>query len=331
ADPGLFVEPPGDLYYLAALCFGTAGAYYFYARRARARDDADAARLLSAYSPLGDDAKSRLMAGVQAELEAARRGPRRVPGQPRRAEGSTEATAGQGGAAHRTAHDPKTADGRRTANDNARRAGRREKADGVEPADEGQTDAPADPEGVVVPITRGRPARRRWLPQAVAAVAAVLLCVVLWPRPHNPLPVYQLSAESTTRKMRSVPTAPSARPVAGEDVLTLAPGETFEIVLRPASAVDDAVAAVYALRGSDFERTALSVEVSENGSVRVRGRFDAALRGSADTVELRVVVSGRGSLPGPEELASSAAQGGAQDGTWRILRLILETAPKGVL
>ncbi|MEO1366093.1 MAG: hypothetical protein AAFX50_02865 [Acidobacteriota bacterium] len=323
AEDALGEETPGELEMLEGLSFGTASADDAESLRTRARDDADAARLLAAYGPLGGDAKSRLMAGVQAELAASSRGPRRMLPQSRRTDDPS--------AGRRAGAPARPAVENRSANDNARRAGRREGVEGVESPDDGQADAPADPAGAVVPITRGRPARRRWLPQAVAAVAAVLLCVVLWPRPQDPLPAYQMSAESTTRKMRSVPTAPAPRPDTGVDVLTLAPEESFEIVLRPASAVDGAVAAVYALRGSGLERLALPVDISDNGSVRVRGRFDAALRGSSDAVELRVVISGGDSLPGPAELASSAADGGDGDAKWRVFGVTLEAEPEGVL
>ncbi|MEO1086014.1 MAG: hypothetical protein AAFY88_17380 [Acidobacteriota bacterium] len=322
AEDALGHDDSEDFEAFEALSFGTASADEVESLGAQARDDADIARRVAAFRPLGDDAKSRLMAGVQAQLSGPSRGPRAVASPPRRSEEpatapTSTATSGAQPAA-------------RSANDNRRQTGRREGAGGAEPADDGQADAPSDPAGAVIPFTRT--ARRRWLPQAIAAVAAVLLCVVLWPRPPGPLPVYQLSAESTTRKMRSEP-APTASEVAVVgDVLALADGDTFEIVLRPQSAVSGSVdAAVYALRGAGLERTALPAEVSESGSVRVRGRFDAALRGAGDNVELWVVVSAAGAVPGPEELDPGASIGDGEGQKWRVLRLILEGDPKGVL
>lgn len=301
AEDALQAYDDEDLGAWEGLALGTATPEQAEAMRVSAREDDEAARRLAAYRPIDGDARARLLAGVRAELGTSKhRGLRLVPDP-----AEDEAAADSGDA-----------------------------DDEVEPSrGDGSVATPSEAGAPVVAFPKARRGGRpsRWLSNSIAAVAAALLCVVLWPKPPAALPVYELSAESTTRKMRSHGAVdPGA--LAGE-VLALADGDTFEIILRPQRVVAGAVdVVVYARRASGWEKAEMRADVSENGAVRLQGLFDADLRGGSDSLDLWVVVAARGAIPTAAAVHRSGAPTADDESSrWRVLPLTLEQAPGGDL
>jgi len=108
----------------------------------------------------------------------------------------------------------------------------------------------------------------------------------------------------------------------------LAPGDRFEAVLRPATAVrrgDTLRAEAYLLRQGELRRLAVDNELDPQGSVRLTGTLDTDL--PAGTWTLWLVVGRRGALPDPADLRTSSA-GGRRTRSWVALPTTLLIQPR---
>jgi hypothetical protein len=153
----------------------------------------------------------------------------------------------------------------------------------------------------LVPIqgrTSPRWRRHAWLSAAIAAAA-----VLLWVRSPSapPLPGYELTISGGARGTRSH----SAEAVGD---LVLPPGSQFEIVLRPLTRAQGAVAVrVVLVRPQAVRPLDLPADISQEGSVRILGTADE-IDAAPGTWDLVVAVGRPQSLPSePRGIAALSA------------------------
>ncbi|HEV8240461.1 MAG TPA: hypothetical protein VGS57_13915 [Thermoanaerobaculia bacterium] len=141
---------------------------------------------------------------------------------------------------------------------------------------------------------------------AMGAAAAALTAVMLRP---PPLPAYALAELSGGSRMTR-----------GELVETpaLAPGDHFQVSLRPETAVRRAgllLAQAFLLRGGELRPLAVeTTEVDPSGAVRLSGTLDRDLAPGPWTLWL--VVGRRGTLPDPQRLRSFVTTSPVRERNW---------------
>jgi hypothetical protein len=150
---------------------------------------------------------------------------------------------------------------------------------------------------------------RRWWPVAAALAAAALLLVV-WPGGEQaPLPGYEVSLRGPVRADRSP--APAAADSPWEVPAVFAPGNRFELVLRPDHAVAGPVAVrTYRQEGGDLRPWPLPVDGPHDGAVRIAGTVGREIDLPAGETMLVVVLGRPRELPAAEEALARLGAGG---------------------
>ncbi len=159
--------------------------------------------------------------------------------------------------------------------------------------------------------TEGMTSRQRWpwtkirigwlLP--AAALAALLVLAVLPLGTPQPLPEYTAELRGGLKELRGSKTrVPGELPV-------LVEGSSFDVVLRPRSAVDGSlvVRCLLVHEGVVHERT-LPAEVAESGAVRIAARLGRDLDLEPGVWSLVTVVAHRRFEPTPAQLEAVARQ-----------------------
>ncbi len=168
--------------------------------------------------------------------------------------------------------------------------------------------APQQPRPRLLPF-RFPDLRRAGWRTAAAAAAAVAAVLVLFLRPQAPLPSYALhlsGGSSAMRGERPAGTAPD-----------FAPGERFQVILRPQTAVSRArslEAQCFLLRSRELRRLEVQRQLDAAGSVKMEGSMSRDLR--PGTWTLWAVVGRRGELPVPADLRSFPARGEVRQRHW---------------
>ncbi|MEM7583855.1 MAG: hypothetical protein AAF560_10780, partial [Acidobacteriota bacterium] len=150
------------------------------------------------------------------------------------------------------------------------------------------------------------------------------------PAAPNALPDYALTVEAGRSEMRG------AEPPS--QTLTLSPGDPFEILLRPASAVEQNLAVSVwverrqglepSLEPVGLEPVELGTEISDTGSIRLTGLADGSLTAGSPQVDLTIVVAARGEMPEPAELERFGGEPAATV-PWQRLRCRLLVSSEG--
>jgi len=134
----------------------------------------------------------------------------------------------------------------------------------------------------------------------LTAAAAMAASLVMFLRPLAPLPGYTLAAiTGGSRAMRGEAT----------EVPDFAPGDGFQVVLRPDTTVIRAKslkAQALLLRGRELRNLEVESHIEPNGVVKLEGSLDRDLQPGAWT--LWAVVGRPGKLPDPEDLRSFSAR-----------------------
>lgn len=143
------------------------------------------------------------------------------------------------------------------------------------------------------------PFRRRFVWSAVAAVAAAASVVMLL-RPPAPLPLYSPPEVS-----------PGVSAFRGEDPTSpvLTPGDPFEVLVRPRTAVSRATrleARCFLAQDGDLRPLEVRSEIDAGGAVRMKGSLGRDI--PPGTWTLWAVVGRRGELPAPAELQISTKE-----------------------
>ena len=187
---------------------------------------------------------------------------------------------------------------------------------GTEARSRSQSEAQAaQPRGKLLPF---RPAVRRlaaWGATATAAAATLAALLLRVP----PLPVYAMELSGGSRITR------------GESagVPELAPGDRFQAILRPDTAVPRAKSLrtrAFLLRGEEVRQVEVDSELDANGSVRVTGTLDPSLPAGSWTLWL--VVGRRGALPDPADLRSLTAARAERQRNWVAMPATLNVRPR---
>lgn len=275
------------------------------ALRREAGESVAASRALEAFSPLGDDFRARVVRAAREQL-----GPEGTP------------------AAARSGADPLWTEG-------IEDDGESGEADGRTPAA-----ATAGPPAPAPPPPRAAPPERtpwafrrepsdggaaRWA--AAAILAAAVLGALFWPEADPaPLPDYQAALLGEVRTERD-PGGGSGAPEGPETIL-FAPGNRFELVLRPETAVEGEIeVGTFREAGGRLVRWPLPVETAAGGSVRIAATVGRELE-LPDAGRTLVVVLGRpGRLPAADEVLAGLGGGSAAAPGWRAWRWRLAPAP----
>jgi len=170
------------------------------------------------------------------------------------------------------------------------------------------------------PATR----RRAALWGGLAAAAAIALGVAFGRGGSGDLPGYELAllaggAESQRSLAQPDPSAIRARA-----------GSVLDVVARPARRVTGAVEAraflVHDGRAAAWDG---AVEVTPEGTVRVRGRLDDRLPVEQGSWAIAVVVAPVGALPRDPQALARAAEDGPGDGSLRVARapIVAQSGP----
>lgn len=170
--------------------------------------------------------------------------------------------------------------------------------------------APAESEEPRSWLLPFRPAITRFGGWATAAAAAAAVLVLLL-RPAAPLPDYVLAKVSG-----GTSTWRGEEPEAA-NVAVLAPGDGFQVVLRPDTEVTRAKsleARALLLRGRELRNLETQSHIEPNGVVKLEGSLDGDL--PPGTWTLWAVVGRRGELPDPEELRSFSARSPVRQRDW---------------
>ncbi len=152
---------------------------------------------------------------------------------------------------------------------------------------------------------------------AAAAAAASLLMLL---RPLAPLPGYALAEISG-----------GSRALRGEtmEVQEFAPGDDFQVILRPETQVARArslTAQAFLLRGTELRGLPVRSHVEPSGAVKLEGSLDGDL--PPGTWTLWAVVGRRGKLPDPETLRSLAARSTVRKRDWVAVRTTVQVRPR---
>lgn len=110
----------------------------------------------------------------------------------------------------------------------------------------------------------------------------------------------------------------------------LRPGDTFEMVLSPASPVTGAIGArAFLLRASEVRPWSVPSSVGLDGSVRIAGQVDTLFAGvPAGPWEIAVAVGRPEVLPtAPKDIAGSATAD-VRPSAWRAVRELIRLEPR---
>lgn len=181
----------------------------------------------------------------------------------------------------------------------------------------------------VVPI-RSRFGRAFALAGSLAAAAAVVLALRSWgdrlasaPSPIAEMPAYVLDVMGGDRLERGAPEATA------EDAVRLAPGSRLSIVLRPATAITDPIAARgFFVRDGRAEAWSPSFEFASGGAVRIAGTREALFGGAPDgDYEIVLVVGRPADLPATIDAAEASARDGSRSVQVLRRRIRLASGP----
>lgn len=182
---------------------------------------------------------------------------------------------------------------------------------------------PAPPVPHVVPFSRPA-AHWRW---PLAALAAGILLVLAWPRREfDPLPAFGLSLEGGRAVSRAATTTPATEP-SEEEVPRLANGGRLVLLLRPATAIREPLAArTFLGTGTALRPLAAEPTISATGSVRVELTVGRELPDTAGRQQLAVLVGRRGKLPDTATLRALPTTAPPRQGEndWVLLRTAVE-------
>lgn len=275
------------------------------ALRRRAEESMEARQALETFSPFGDDFRARVVRAAREQL-----GPAAAPS-PAAAEVDTGWTEAEG---------------------QSERPDERLRGDGLaglrvpdEPAPRGA--APAERAAWTLPRESSRSRPSLWA--AAAALAAAVLAVVLWPEAGRaPLPGYQAVLEGALRVERG-PGDPGVSEPAWPEATAFAPGNRFELVLRPETAVEGAVEVrTFRQEGDSLVPWPLPAETPEGGAVRIAGTVGREVELPSGESTLVVVIGRRGDLPSPGEVLTRLGESGrAGDDDWQAWRWRLASLP----
>lgn len=153
---------------------------------------------------------------------------------------------------------------------------------------------------------------------AAAAAAAVL---VLFLRPSAPLPDYSMEVSGGSRATRGEEPE--------EMVTDFAPGDRFQVILRPqtaASGLKRLEALAFLSQGEELRRLDVQSELDPGGAVKMEGSLDRDLRPGIWT--LWSIVGRRGKLPDPADLAPLAARAAIRQRDWIVLPAEIHIHPR---
>jgi hypothetical protein len=279
------------------------------ALRRQAEESMEARQALEAFTPLGADFRARMVREAREQLGAARAAAdAEAAGRPATASPAADAelAAGPGGEARVPG---------------SRRPTERAPAEGT-PAETTRAEAAVRPFHLP---ERKRRSASRWV--AAAALAAALAAVVLWPE-AGPLPAYQAVLEGAVRTERGPGDAGEAA-AAWPEATPFAPGNRFELLLRPETAVERKIdVGTFRQDGGSLLPWPLPRETAGGGAVRIAGTVGREIRLPAGESTLVVVLGRRGELPTAAEVLAElgeSGRAGAED--WQAWRWLLELAP----
>jgi hypothetical protein len=177
----------------------------------------------------------------------------------------------------------------------------------------------ADPERARPRSSSVRP--RRW-PRTLAAFAAaatlaVAASALLFVRPAGaPLPPYAAVVDGEL-DVRALPAGPGG-------VARLGPGSSLDVVLRPATPVTGAVVArAFLVRDGGVRPLSAPLQVSEDGAVRLTGRYEALFAGEPPG-PCEIVIALGHTLPlDPASLKDAIAERGGDLRGGRLVRVPL--------
>lgn len=185
----------------------------------------------------------------------------------------------------------------------------RDQSPGIEPSKSGkvlQFPAPKGQFDAKAPSSTAADRRRPRFVLAVAGAVALAAALILTLRSPAPLPAYVLEVKAGDRQLRS--SAPEqGAPEPGEEVPTLTPGSRFDIVWRPATAVEGEIEVrAFLERQGRREPWQVAIEKSPSGSVRLEGEVGKELAAEAGEVVIWLVLGRSGELPDLETLDDRA-------------------------
>jgi hypothetical protein len=152
------------------------------------------------------------------------------------------------------------------------------------------------PPANLLPFPRRATRLAGWSTVAAAVAAAVLVLLL---RPPAPLPEYELSLSGGVSEMRGEP---------AEEVLELAPGDRFEIILEPQTAASRGKrleSRCFLARSQDLRLLEIQSQSDPRGAVKMAGAIPRDLR--PGTWTLWALAGRRGKLPEPADLLSAKA------------------------
>jgi len=171
----------------------------------------------------------------------------------------------------------------------------------------------------VVPFRRRAEQLGGWL-VGMAAAAAVLFLMLRSPGSLPPLPEYTAVPSGGVQTLRGAP--PQA-------LGTLLPGSTFDLILRPGTAVSGPVEARYFLaRGGEVRPWPVpkgAMQSSGDGVLRIHGMVGGAIVIPPGGWTLWAVVGRPRSLPDAAALRADLAQGQTRTPYWQALKIDLKT------
>jgi hypothetical protein len=161
--------------------------------------------------------------------------------------------------------------------------------------------------------------RRRKLTSGlvVLAIAASVSMIFLRPSSTSP-PAYVLEISAGDRTLRS-------GDLPENEVPRFAPSSRIEVVLRPATAIEDELEARAFYAGPGEVRSLPKVvEKSDGGAFRFAGRVDEVLPGATGEIELGFLIGPKGSLPTDQEAWQNRA---AKDRPFQVLSRRVQITP----